>query len=103
MLPGLFVRVRIPVQKLDNALLVADDGDRHEPASASTCWCVGKDNAVEQRPVKVGQLGRRACGSSSPGSSADDWVVTGGIQRAIPGNKVDPEQAARWRLPAKGG
>ena len=25
--------------------------------------------------------------------SADDWVVINGTQRAIPGNKVDPERA----------
>ena len=26
------------------------------------------------------------------GLTADDWVVINGIQRAIPGNKVDPER-----------
>jgi membrane fusion protein, multidrug efflux system len=90
LLPGLFVRVRIPVQKLDNALLVAETA-LGSSQIGQYLLVLGKDNAVEQRPVKVGQLvgGLRVIES---GISADDWVVTRGIQRAIPGNKVDPDR-----------
>ena len=38
LLPGLFVRVRVPVQKLDKGLLVDDAAIGIEPASANTCW-----------------------------------------------------------------
>ena len=52
---------------------------------------LGKDNTVEQRPVQIGQLVGQLRVIES-GISADDWVVTGGTQRAIPGNKVDPDK-----------
>ena len=87
MLPGLFVRVRVPVQKVDDSLLVAD-------AAVGTnqlgeyLLVLGKDNVVEQRQVTLGQLdgGLRVIES---GLKPDDWVITEGIQRAIPGNTVD--------------
>jgi membrane fusion protein, multidrug efflux system len=90
LMPGLFVRVRIPVQKLDKALLVADTAIGTSQIG-KYLLVVGKDNTVEQRPVQVGQLvgGLRVIES---GLTADDWVVTGGTQRAIPGNKIDPER-----------
>jgi multidrug efflux system membrane fusion protein len=90
LMPGLFVRIRIPVQKLDNALLVADTAVGTSQVG-KYLLVVGKDNTVEQRPVQVGQLvgGLRVIES---GINADDWVVTGGTQRAIPGNKIDPDR-----------
>jgi membrane fusion protein, multidrug efflux system len=90
LMPGLFVRVRIPVQKVDNALLVADTAVGTSQVG-KYLLVVGKDNTVEQRPVQVGQLvgGLRVIES---GINADDWVVTGGTQRAIPGNKIDPDR-----------
>ena len=52
---------------------------------------LGKDNVVEQRQVTVGQLdgGLRVIES---GLKPDDWVITEGIQRAIPGNTVSPQK-----------
>jgi len=90
LLPGLFVRVRIPAQKLDNALLVADTAIGTSQIG-KYLLVVGKDNTVEQRPVQIGQLVGQLRVIES-GISADDWVVTSGIQRAIPGNKVDPDK-----------
>jgi membrane fusion protein, multidrug efflux system len=90
LLPGLFVRVRIPAQKLDNALLVADTAIGTSQIG-KYLLVVGKDNTVEQRPVQTGQLVGQLRVIES-GIGADDWVVTGGTQRAIPGNKVDPDK-----------
>ena len=98
LMPGLFVRVRIPVQKLDKALLVADTAIGTSQIG-KYLLVVGKDNTVEQRPVQIGQLvgGLRVIES---GINADDWVVTSGTQRAIPGNKIDPD---RQQMAAAGG
>jgi multidrug efflux pump subunit AcrA (membrane-fusion protein) len=52
---------------------------------------LGADNVVEQRQVKVGQEegGLRVIAS---GLTADDWVITTGVQRAVPGQTVNPER-----------
>jgi membrane fusion protein, multidrug efflux system len=90
LLPGLFVRVRIPAQKLDNALLVADTAIGTSQIG-KYLLVLSKDNTVEQRTVQIGQLVGQLRVIES-GISGDDWVVTSGSQRAIPGSKVDPDK-----------
>ncbi|MFT0858574.1 efflux RND transporter periplasmic adaptor subunit [Ancylobacter sp. G4_0304] len=92
LLPGLFVRVRVPVQHMPDALLV-DPTAIGSGQQGSYVLVVGKDNVVEQKIVTPGQLygGLRVIES---GLSADDKVIVGGIQRAVPGAKVDPEVVA---------
>jgi RND family efflux transporter MFP subunit len=88
LLPGYFVRVRVP-GKPAPALLVpdialgSDQGGRY-------LLVVNQDNVVEQRKIEAGQLvgDLRVIVS---GLTKDDRVVTGGIMRAIPGQKVDAE------------
>ena len=46
---------------------------------------------VEQRTVTIGQLDNQMRVIES-GLKAEDWVVTDGIQRAIPGGKVEPDK-----------
>jgi RND family efflux transporter MFP subunit len=89
MLPGYFVRVRVPVDQVPNALLVpeaalgSDQGGRY-------LLVVNGDNLVEQRKVGVGQtVGNLRVIDS--GLKADDRVVVAGLIRAIPGQKVDPQ------------
>ena len=84
MLPGFFVRVRIPDQQ-SKALLVPEAalGSRY-------LLVVGKDNVVEQRKVTIGpSVGDLRV--IDKGLAADDRVVVDGILRAIPGEKVDPQ------------
>jgi RND family efflux transporter MFP subunit len=88
LLPGYFVRVRIP-GKPAPALLVpdvalgSDQGGRY-------VLIVNAENVVEQRNVEAGQLVGNLRVIDS-GLNKDDRVVIGGIMRAIPGQKVDPE------------
>ena len=51
---------------------------------------VNGENVVEQRKVRIGQLegGLRVI---EEGLKPDDRVVTAGLLRAIPGQKVDPQ------------
>ena len=89
MLPGYFVRVRVPFDQQQNALLVpdtalgADQGGRY-------VLVVTNENTVEQREVQTGPLdgGLRVIEN---GLKADDRVVIAGLLRAIPGQKVDPQ------------
>ena len=88
MLPGFFVRIRIP-GKPRPALLVpdiaigSDQGGRY-------VLVVNKDNIVEQRKVTPGQL-EGDLRVIDEGLANDDRVVIGGIMQAIPGQKVDAE------------
>jgi membrane fusion protein, multidrug efflux system len=90
LLPGLFVRVRVPVQRLDKGILI-DDVAIGTSQLGEYVLIVGKDNVVEQRQVKLGQLNGQLRVIES-GLTGDEWVITEGLQRAVPGNKVDPEK-----------
>jgi membrane fusion protein, multidrug efflux system len=91
LLPGLFVRVRIPVGRQDKALLVRDDaiGTNQQGSYVLT---VGADDVVSQRVVTLGPRDGRYRVIET-GLAPGDWVVTEGIQRAIPGAKVAPQKA----------
>jgi RND family efflux transporter MFP subunit len=89
LLPGFFVRVRVPVDKQQDALLVPDVALGSDQAGRYVL-VVNGDNVVEQRKVQTGPLegGLRVI---ETGLKADDRVVTAGLLRAIPGQKVDPQ------------
>jgi RND family efflux transporter MFP subunit len=98
LIPGLFVSLRMPVAKRENALLVSeraigsDQGGRY-------LLVVNSENMVEKKPIRMGQLadGLRVI---EEGLQPDDRVVVNGLQRARPGAKVDPEQTDMKSLTA---
>ncbi len=90
LLPGLFVRVRVPTQRIDKGILV-DDVAIGTSQLGEYVLVLGKDNIIEQRQVKIGQLDGRLRVIES-GLAPEDWVVIDGLQRAVPGNKVAPEK-----------
>jgi RND family efflux transporter MFP subunit len=91
-LPGMFVRVRVPVGTIQNALLVPDRALGIDQRG-HYLLLVGQNDEVEQRPVQIGALvGEMRV--ISQGLGAEDRVVIEGIQRAIPGNKVAPTEVA---------
>jgi len=88
LLPGSFVRIRVPFDEKP-ALLVPDTALGSDQAGRYVL-VVNADNVVEQRKVQTGQAdgGLRVIES---GLKADDRVVVAGLLRAIPGQKVDPQ------------
>jgi membrane fusion protein, multidrug efflux system len=90
LLPGLFVRIRAPVGREDKALLVRDDAIGSNQQGRYVL-VLGADDAVDQKPVVVGQR-EGPLRVIESGLEASDWVVTEGIQRAIPGSKVAAEK-----------
>ena len=75
----------------DTALLTRDDaiGTSQE---GSYVLVAGPDNVVERRVVKPGQqVGELRVIES--GLDPSDWVVTEGVQRAIPGAKIAPQRS----------
>jgi RND family efflux transporter MFP subunit len=90
LLPGLFVRVRVPVQRVDKGILIADAAIGTSQLGEYVL-ILGKDNTIEQRQVKLGQLDGSLRVIES-GLTGEEWVVIDGLQRAVPGNKVAPEK-----------
>jgi RND family efflux transporter MFP subunit len=97
--PGLFVRIRMPIAERANALLVTeralglDQGGRY-------LLLVNNEDVVEQRYVQIGAL-RDGMRVIEEGLKPEDLVVVKGIQRAIPGAKVTPQQAEAAAEPDK--
>jgi len=91
LLPGYFVRVRVPTRPIQGLLVPdvavgADQGGRY-------LLVVKADNVVEQRRIELGQtFGQLRLVES--GLKPDDRVVVLGLQDAIPGQKVDPQLQA---------
>lgn len=101
LVPGQFVRVRVPIGKIDKALLVDDTAVRSNQAG-SYVMVVGKDNVVEQRYVTTGPV-EGQLRVILKGLNGDDRVVIGSIQRAVAGKSVAPVDGAMAALqPATG-
>jgi RND family efflux transporter MFP subunit len=92
LLPGFFVRIRVPLDiQSDTAFLVPDTVIGTDQAGQYVL-VVNKDNVVEQRKVTTGQVYGQLRVVLT-GLTADDQVVVSGIQHAIPGGKVAPQQS----------
>lgn len=98
LLPGLFVRVRMPVEERKGALLVTERAVGSDQIGRYL-MVVDGDNTVEKRPVRIGQL-LDGLVVVLGGLNADERVVVNGIQRARPGGKVDPEETDMAQLKA---
>lgn len=88
LLPGYFVRVRLPLFEQPDALLAPDRAIGSDQAGRYVL-IVNNDNVVEQRKVELGQqVG--ALRVIEKGLSPTDRVVISGLMAAIPGQKVEP-------------
>jgi RND family efflux transporter MFP subunit len=90
LLPGYYVRVRVPIDQQKDALLVPDASLGSDQAGRYLL-VVNGDNVVEQRKVRTGQLEEGNLRVIESGLKGDDRVVIAGLLRAIPGQKVDPQ------------
>ncbi|MFO0909574.1 MAG: efflux RND transporter periplasmic adaptor subunit [Isosphaeraceae bacterium] len=96
-IPGLFVRVRVPLENQPNALLLperalgADQAGRH-------VMVVGSDNIVKQRPVTVGDVTDDGLRIILTGINAEDRVIIDGLQYARPDQPVTPKPATPEEL-----
>lgn len=92
LLPGLFARIRAPLGESPNTLLVPDSVIGRDQAGAYVLT-VDKDNVVHRAGITAGQLVGTLRVAES-GLAADDRVIVDGLQRAVPGAKVTPKEAA---------
>jgi RND family efflux transporter MFP subunit len=89
LLPGYYVRVRVPFDQQQNALLVPDAALGSDQAGRYVL-VVNGENVVEQRKVQSGPTEGELRVIES-GLKPEDRVVIAGLLRAIPGQKVDPQ------------
>ncbi len=92
LLPGFFVRVRVPGRPEPGALLVqetalgADLGGRY-------LLVVGEDNVVDKRYTELGALEEDGLRVIRDGIAAGERYIVQGLQRARPGMPVNPKDA----------
>ena len=90
LIPGLFARVRVPLLGQKGEALLVPDVAIGTSQLGRYLLVVNKDNTIEQRVVEIGQLFGNLR-QITKGITADDQVVIGDNQRAIPGRKVAPQ------------
>ncbi len=97
LIPGAFVRVHVPVDRKEHALLVSNRVLGVDQ-TGTYVLVVNSDDVVEQRAVELGALvgDMRVI---TKGLETTDWVVVEGLQRATPGTKV---AVTRKDVPAAG-
>src|SRR5215471_12381766 len=93
LLPGFFVKMRLPMAKVDRNALLVPDRSLQEDQGGRYLLIVNKNDVVEQRYVQLGQLDG-ALRVITSGLKPDDRVVVGDLWRATPGTKVTPQLTA---------
>ena len=101
LLPGYFVRVRVPLFEEPGMLLVPDRAIGSDQ-SGRYVLVAGKDDIVEQRKVEIGQLVGELRVVTT-GVQAEDRVVVSGLLSAIPGQKIEPQLKELSAVAANGG
>ena len=98
-LPGLFVRVRVPALQQRDALLVPGDAVSFDQ-QGEFVLVVNNKNVVERRGVKTGpQVGELL--AIGEGLKPDDLVIVEGGLQAIPGRAVKPQISNQRSLTSK--
>ena len=92
MLPGEFVRVRLPLGQKHPAILVQQAAVQFDQLGSYLLVVNPKDNTVERREVTVGPVHGYSY-VIDKGLTGNEVVVTKGVLMAIPGAKVAPEFA----------
>jgi multidrug efflux system membrane fusion protein len=93
LLPGMFVRARLPRLALPDALTVPEQAVQRDPTGKASVSVVGKDGKVAPRPIETGDT-RDGKVIVTAGLKAGDIVIVEGQDRAQPGTPVKPQP---WR------
>jgi RND family efflux transporter MFP subunit len=87
-LPGLYARMRVPLGER-TAFLVPDQALRYDQRGPFLL-AVNEKNVVQRTGVKAGRV-MDHMQVIDEGLTGQEWIVTQGIQKAVPGRPVTPE------------
>ncbi|MEM9111008.1 MAG: efflux RND transporter periplasmic adaptor subunit [Planctomycetota bacterium] len=96
LVPGMFVRVRVPFEEIEDAVLVREDAIGTDLAGKYVLIVVKNEegvSVVKRQPIELliqADNGMRVVGGLSP----DAQYITAGMQKVRPGMPVDAQQAA---------
>lgn len=93
LLPGYFVRVRIPMPHMAAQALLVPDVALGTDQAGRYLLVVDKDNVVHQQPVEVGSSDG-TLRVITKGLTENDQVIVTGLSRAVPDQKVNPSPAS---------
>jgi len=88
--PGLFVRVRIPIQLLEDAVLIREEALGTD-LGGRYVYVVGPDNIVERRYVQLGVVEPDGMVPILEGLDGSETYIVEGLLRARPGMPVTPD------------
>ncbi len=88
--PGQFGRVRVPMSQEKPTMLVPDAAVVTDQ-SVKLLFTVSDDGTVVPKPVELGPVADDGLRIIRSGIAPDDEVITNGLLRARPGQKVTPE------------
>jgi membrane fusion protein, multidrug efflux system len=92
LIPGFFTRIRVPMGLASTSVLLIPNRVVAEDQQGKYALVVNKDNVVEQKRIKTGQLLVGGLRVITQGLAADDRVVLTTNGQAVPGGKVVPKQ-----------
>lgn len=101
LLPGMFVRARVPEAEQPDAILVPQRGVSRDNRGNAVALVVGAGGVVEQRTLELD----RAVGNQwlvRSGLNNGDQLIVQGLQKVRPGVKVSAVQADAENKPAAG-
>jgi RND family efflux transporter MFP subunit len=98
-LPGLYARVRVPVEQRAS-FLVPEVAIGHDQ-QGSHVFVVNDKNVVERRSVKTGPA-VDALRAIDDGLKGEEWVIVIGLVKAAPGRQVTPERESGAAAAEKG-
>lgn len=105
LMPGMFVRIRLPVGQPHGAMLVIDSAIASDQG-LKYVYVLDSDNKLQYRRVRTGPLqpdGLRVIEESTrpdEGLRPDDWLVVSGLQQVKPQMVITPD---RQPMPTLGG
>jgi RND family efflux transporter MFP subunit len=89
-LPGFFVRMRLPMGKVDRNALLVPDRALQTDQGGTYLLVLDNNSVVRQRYVQLGSV-MGALRVVTSGLAPEDRVVVGDLWRATPGTKVTPQ------------
>lgn len=92
LIPGFFARIRVPLGLGAQSVLLIPNRVIAEDQAGKYALVVDKDDVVEQKRIKTGQLLVGGLRVVTEGLTAEDRVVLTTNGQAVPGGKVVPKQ-----------